>query len=74
MTLHLLEFNELNPDLVRKGIVCGELPNFARFLDDARCYTTVASERADQLEPWIQWTTAHTGAPVDRHGAIQLGQ
>jgi hypothetical protein len=68
-----LEFNELCPDLMRRFIEQGELPNFKRLLDQSIEYTTNADEEQEHLEPWIQWVTVHTGVGYDEHQIFNLG-
>jgi hypothetical protein len=68
----LLEFNELTPSLIDRFIREGELPNFARFRDEAAVYTTDAEEEQDKLNPWIQWVTVHSGLSFAEHGVFNL--
>ena len=68
----LIELNELSPPLMDRFIQAGELPNFARFYREAQVYTTDAGEKPPFLEPWIQWTTVHTGLPYKAHKVFNL--
>jgi hypothetical protein len=68
-----LEFNELCPSLMDRFIGEGHLPNFARLRQQSLVYVTDAEERAPNLEPWIQWVTAHTGLSFAQHGVFDLG-
>jgi len=74
----LLEFNELTPSLVARFIAEGKLPNFKRFHDESRVFTTDASEDAAHnkrlLNPWVQWVTVHTGVNAAVHGIRKLGE
>lgn len=71
--LLLLELNEINFEDV--GFYCakGFLPNFAElFARNGWAYTTSESNYSD-IEPWIQWVTAHTGKSLAEHGVFRLG-
>jgi len=68
----LIELNELSPPLMDRFIQAGELPNFARFYRESQVYTTDADEKPPFLEPWIQWTTVHTGLPYKAHKVFNL--
>jgi hypothetical protein len=71
--LILIEFNELCPDLLRRFMDRGLLPNFRRFHDSAVVCTTDAGESEPNLEPWIQWPTVHSGLPFSEHRIFHLG-
>lgn len=69
-----IEFNELSPVLLDRFIGRGDLPNFARFRSESfSCITDAGEDEEDNLEPWIQWVTAHTGLPLGEHKAFHLG-
>ncbi len=68
----LLEFNELSPGLMSQFMSEGVLPNFSRMRDESDVYTTDAQEKQENLEPWIQWVTVHTGLRFDEHGVFRL--
>jgi hypothetical protein len=70
----LLEFNELTPSLLDRFFATGKLPNFRHFHDQSFVYVTDAEEEADRLDPWIQWTTVHTGLSADEHGLRNLNE
>lgn len=71
--LLFLELNELNFEFVAEYVKMGRLPHFARLLD-RHGYTETSSEQSyEELEPWIQWVTAHTGMPLKEHGIFRLG-
>jgi hypothetical protein len=70
----MLEFNELSPMLIDRFVSQGMLPNFRRLRDQSHCYITDADGRYPNLEPWIQWTTVHTGMPYQEHGVITLDE
>lgn len=69
----LLEFNELSPALMDRFIGQGKLPGFARLRSESEVWTTDAEEPQEQLEPWIQWITVHTGLSYAEHGVFRLG-
>jgi len=71
--LIVLEFNELTPRLMSQFIDEGLLPNFARLRRESATYLTDAGEDPPNLEPWIQWVTAHCGAPFSEHQIFNLG-
>ncbi|MGH3370714.1 MAG: hypothetical protein ACRDPR_12005, partial [Nocardioidaceae bacterium] len=69
-----LEFNELSPTLMKRFIDTGRLPNFDRLRRESLTFITEAGEKGEQLDPWVQWVTVHTGATADEHGVGQLGE
>ncbi len=73
MRLIMAEFNELSPVLMDKFIAAGKLPNFERLRSQSEVYLTDAQEAQDDLEPWIQWVTVHSGLPYAEHGIRNLG-
>jgi hypothetical protein len=71
--LLVLELNEVNFEFVEHYARRGALPTFAR-LTDAHGYSPTRSETVyEQIEPWIQWFTVHTGMPYEKHGVFRLG-
>ncbi|WP_232493396.1 alkaline phosphatase family protein [Novosphingobium kaempferiae] len=72
MSTIVLEFNELSPTLLDRFIAAGHLPNFKRLRNSALVAVTDAEEAAPNLEPWIQWVTAHTGLSYAEHGCFKL--
>lgn len=71
--LVLVELNEINFDIVKKYIDSGEnFPSFAKLL--ANGGARYSSEDAyDQLEPWVQWVSIHTGLTYEQHKVFRLG-
>lgn len=71
--LLLVELNEINFDLVQ--IYTQRHPGKFKSLE--RCLTrlrTTSSELDYQnLEPWIQWPSVHTGQSFSQHGVFRLG-
>jgi hypothetical protein len=70
----VLEFNELSPVLTDRFIHEGMLPNFRKLREESKCYVTDADGRPPHLEPWIQWTTVHSGMTYQEHGVAQLDE
>lgn len=70
--LVLVELNELNFDVARLYIDLLGLKNFEAVVKGPQVRTS--SETAyEQLEPWIQWVSAHTGKTAREHGVFRLG-
>ncbi len=69
----LMEFNELCPPLLTRWMAEGRLPNFSRLHRQSDVFLTEAdvSDPA-QLEPWIQWYSAHSGLAYDQHRVFHL--
>ena len=73
MRLVLLELNEINFDAVRHYLSKGiELPGFKKMFDEG-LYTTTSESIYENLEPWIQWPSAHTGLSYEQHKVFRLG-
>jgi hypothetical protein len=70
--LILIELNEINFDYVKKYAVNHNLPNFSILLKEGLSETTSEKEY-EELEPWIQWVSAHTGKELAEHGVFRLG-
>ncbi len=69
----LLELNEVALPYLERYLGSGLLPNFAILLK-RHGYTRTESESVyDQLEPWIQWVTVHSGLKYKQHGIFRLG-
>lgn len=73
MTVLIVELNELNFVDVIQYIKIGKLPNFAAMLSEHKLIETVSEQKYEELEPWIQWVTAHTGLTLAEHGVFRLG-
>jgi hypothetical protein len=69
----LIELNEVNFDAVRYYVAQGKLPTFARLLEHYGYSETTSEDNYEELEPWIQWVTAHTGLSLKEHGVFRLG-
>jgi len=72
--LVMLEFNELTPGLMHEFMAAGHLPNFQRFHDEAEVFTTDAEAEGEDLNPWVQWVTAHSGLSAAAHGVRWLSE
>ncbi len=71
--LLFLELNELNFEFVEHYARAARLPAFAR-LFAAHGYARTRSEEVyEQIEPWIQWFTVHTGKSYAEHKVFRLG-
>ncbi|MBB4155131.1 hypothetical protein GGQ80_003048 [Sphingomonas jinjuensis] len=73
MTVLLLELNEINFDQVRGYVAQGKLPALGRLIADHGLSETTSETKYEELEPWIQWVTAHTGLTLAEHGVFRLG-
>jgi hypothetical protein len=70
----VLELNELTPRLMKRFMDEGRLPNFRRFHDESQIYTTDAECEGEDLNPWVQWVTVHTGLSASEHGVKRLSE
>jgi len=73
MTVLMLELNEVNFEHVRDYVAMGKLPHLAKLLAEHPLIETISEQNYEDLEPWIQWVTAHTGLPLAEHGVFRLG-
>jgi hypothetical protein len=72
--LILIEFNELTPHLMFSFMKSGHLPNFQRLYDQSEVFTTDAEEEGEDLNPWVQWVTVHSGLSAAEHGIHRLSE
>lgn len=72
--LILLELNEINFDIVQQYLDADKsrLPALRQLMALPGARTT-AEKRYEELEPWIQWPSVHTGLRLDEHGVFRLG-
>ena len=71
--LILLELNEVSFNVIKSYIDDGiSLPNFQKVMD-SNFITTRGEEKYEELEPWIQWPSVHTGLKYDEHKIFRLG-
>jgi hypothetical protein len=70
--LVLFELNEVNFDVAREYAQSLGLRGFrTMFAGDVRA--TTSESRYEELEPWIQWVSAHSGLTAKQHGIFRLG-
>lgn len=72
--LILLELNEVNFDVAKRYVELhpGKYNSLEKLMNGANIRTT-AEERYEELEPWIQWVSVHTGLSYSEHGIFRLG-
>jgi hypothetical protein len=71
-SLILLELNEVNFEIVKCYIEQLGLNNFSLLFEHGIRRTT-SEQQYEQLEPWIQWVSAHSGLTAEEHGIYRLG-
>jgi len=71
--LIFLELNEVNFNFVERYISQGYLPSFKKFLTRHGYQTTSSEEAYENIEPWIQWVSAHSGLSFGEHKIFRLG-
>src|SRR5688572_26691052 len=71
--LYLVELNEINFEYVQRYSNFGQLPHLTRLLQRHELGTTVSESTYENIEPWIQWVSAHTGKTFDEHRVFRLG-
>jgi hypothetical protein len=67
-----IELNEISSEVVEALIAKGKLPNFAKMHSNWAFMKTTSETNYENLEPWIQWCTAHTGKTFDEHQVFRL--
>jgi hypothetical protein len=67
-----MELNELCPPIIDRMMAKGELPNFKALHERSDVHVTWTDD--EDLEPWVQWVTLHTGRPQNVHGARELDE
>ncbi|MBM3389941.1 MAG: hypothetical protein FJY26_10625 [Betaproteobacteria bacterium] len=72
--LILLELNEINFDVVGKYVAAdpARFPALKKLLSCPSIRTS-CEKRYEELEPWIQWASVHTGKTYAEHGVFRLG-
>lgn len=70
--LIILQFNEVNFDLVKKYISKGYLKNFEYFIKNFNLVETSSESKYENLEPWIQWVSFYTGKKFKDHQVSHL--
>jgi hypothetical protein len=72
--LILFELNEINFDLVERYLTKfpGRFPGFEKLMTSKGIHTS-SEELYEELEPWIQWASVHTGKSYVEHKLFRLG-
>jgi hypothetical protein len=72
--LILLELNEINFDLVGQYLskYPSRFPGLEKLVAGAKIHTS-SEEIYEELEPWIQWASVHTGKSYSTHKLFRLG-
>lgn len=72
----LIAFNEANMELIERYLsddeFQGRWPALQKYISLEKAITT-SEKHYDQLEPWIQWVSIHTGLTADQHKIFRLG-
>ena len=68
----MMELNELCPPILDRMMARGQLPNFKSLHGCSDVHVTWTDD--NDLEPWVQWVTLHTGKTQHVHGATQLDE
>lgn len=70
----LLALNEINFDVVKKYLTAqkGRFSALEKLIIGKGVRTT-SEYKYEELEPWIQWTSIHTGKRLFEHGIFRLG-
>ena len=71
--LLFVELNEVNFEFVEHYARRGALPVFERLIGEHGYRRTRSEEAYEQIEPWIQWFTVHTGKSYAEHQVFRLG-
>ena len=71
--LIVLELNEVNFEFVEHYARRGRLPAFAQLIGAQGYARTTFEAVYEQIEPWIQWFTVHTGKTFAEHRVFRLG-
>ena len=71
--LLFIELNEINFEIVKDYIKKGNhLKNFKKILLNKNIITS-SENKYDEIEPWIQWHSIHTGLDFAEHKIFRLG-
>lgn len=70
--LLLVEMNELNFDFIKHYTNELKLINLNKIVTE-NSVITKSEEKYEYLEPWIQWTSVHTGMKASEHKIFRLG-
>jgi hypothetical protein len=70
----LLEINEITWNLIDPLIEAGKLPTFKFLKQKGAIASPMSVDLPPHLDPWITWTTVHTGTPQSEHNLFFLQQ
>ena len=70
--LILIELNELNFEIVKKYSEKYNLNFFNSFFFE-KLKNSYSEQKYENLEPWIQWVSVHSGKSADEHKIYRLG-
>jgi hypothetical protein len=73
LQLLLLELNEVNFGHLRYYTSQGRVRHLGQLIERHGVIETTSEREYHELEPWIQWVTAHTGLPLADHRVFRLG-
>lgn len=70
-----IEFNEVNFDLIKQYLerYSDKRWKNIRYLVALECVETSSEVEYENLEPWIQWASVHTGKSAAEHNVFRLG-
>lgn len=71
--LIFIGLNELNFEYIKHYIAQGKLPTFKKLFSEFSYTETTSEGEYKLLEPWIQWSSIHTGKMYDEHKIFRLG-
>ncbi len=73
-SLIFLELNEINFDLVNQYLskYPGRFPGLEKLVAGKKIHTS-SEDAYEELEPWIQWASVHTGKSYSEHKLFRLG-
>lgn len=72
--LIFIQLNEVNFDVVKEYIEkYDDLPAFKKLIIDFKSFETYGEDNYNEIEPWIQWVSAHTGKSFAEHEVFRLG-
>ena len=70
----LLQLNEISKYCLMKSLQKNpNLKHFKNVIQDWDFLQTESEKEYENLEPWIQWVTVHTGKSFKEHGVFRLG-
>ena len=72
--LLIIELNEFNTDLLRRGSNELGLSNIQRMLNMKYSQTFTENLEHGELDPWVQWVSVHLGLPHRIHKVTRLGE